>query len=105
VQITRCEETASLYWLGWCFLFKRKCKKTALEFFKKKHYKRRWYLISVHNNCLTGLHHALTRRVRVVDGAEFFAGDVAIADQVICNLLCCLLVLWCYEISWACNYY
>lgn len=48
----------------------------------------------MHNNCLTGLHHALTCRVRVaVDEAEFFAGDVAIADQVIYNLLSCLLIL------------
>lgn len=60
----------------------------------------------MHNNCLTGSHHTLTCHVRAAaDKAKFFAGDVAIADQVIYNLLSCLLILRCYEISWAYNYY
>lgn len=60
----------------------------------------------MHNNRLTGLHCALTRRVRAAgDGAELFAGGAAVADGVICNLLSCLLILRGDEISWAYNYY
>lgn len=60
----------------------------------------------MHSNSLTGLCHALTRRVRAAgDGALLFAGDTAVADGVICNLLSCLLILRGDEISWAYNYY
>lgn len=60
----------------------------------------------MHNNSLTGLHRALTRRVRVArDGAELLAGAAAIADRVMRNLLSCLLILRGDEISWAYNYY
>lgn len=60
----------------------------------------------MHSARLTGLLCALTRPVRAAgDGAQLLAGDAAVADGVIHDLLSCLLILPGDEISWAYNYY